>query len=168
MSEKVFGFVTHPYEPVFDCYSKVLILGTIASPASRANGFYYTHPHNRFWKVLAEVFKYSFPESIEDKKSLLLKNNVALWDVLKSAYISGASDSSITDPIPNDLNLVIRNSDIKAVFTTGKKAYELYNKLCYPNAKINAICLPSTSPANCAYSFDRLVEEYSVILNYLR
>lgn len=168
MKDKDFGFVTHPYEPVFDSDSKVLILGTIASPASRANGFYYTHPHNRFWKVLAKVLDCDFPISVDDKKSMLLSNNIALWDVLKSAYVSGASDSSIKDPTPNDLNLIINNADIKAIFTTGKKAFELYNKLCYANTYFNAICLPSTSPANCAFSFDRLVEEYSVMLNYLR
>ena len=167
MAEKSYELVVHPYEPVYSKNSKVLILGTIASPKSRANGFYYTHPQNRFWKVFSNILGSDFPVNIEDKKKLFLDNDIALWDVLKSALVAGASDSSIKEPIPNDLNLILNSANIRAIFITGKRAYSLYNKLCLKHTNFEAVSLPSTSPANCAFSFDNLIKEYSVILKYL-
>jgi hypoxanthine-DNA glycosylase len=122
MENSKFGFVRHPYEPVFNIDSKVLILGTVPSVASRKYGFYYTHPQNRFWKVLSSILNEEFPDTIEKKTDMLLKNHIALWDVLKETQIKGSSDSSIKNPKPNDINRILNSTDIKAIFTTGKKS----------------------------------------------
>lgn len=164
MSDKVF----HTLKPVFNNNSKILILGTIPSPKSRENGFYYGHPQNRFWIVLSSVLGSTVPQTNEEKINLLLNNNIAIWDVLSECNIKGAEDSSIVNPIPNDLNKVINNSSVKQIFTTGKKAYELYQKYCFEKTNLKAISLPSTSPANCTYSLDKLVSEYKLITEYLK
>lgn len=160
-------YVEQILPPVYDGNSKVLILGTIPSPKSREYGFFYMHPQNRFWKVMSAVLEEPFPETIEQKKKMFLKRGVAIWDVLKSCEISGAEDSSIKNPVPNPIEEVLEATQIKAVFTTGKKADALYQKLCYPKTKMQSICLPSTSPANCACKWDTLLERYSQILKYL-
>lgn len=159
--------VTHPLSPVFDDNSKVLILGTMPSPVSRKNGFYYSHPQNRFWKVLSVLLDEKLPSDNEERTRLLLKHHIALWDVLASCSINGAQDSSIKDPIANDISSLLNRTSIKAVFTTGKTAARLYQKLCLPQTGIKAIALPSTSPANQRYSLEKLVGEYKVIINYL-
>ena len=159
--------VEHEFGPFFDSKSRVLILGTIPSPKSREQAFYYGHPRNRFWTVLATVLGEDVPENIEERKSMLTKHKIALWDVLESCEIKGAEDASIRNPKANNMNYILQNSDIRAIFTTGNKATNLYNKLCRPECNIEAIGLPSTSPANCAYSVDSLIEAYSVILKYL-
>ncbi|HHW46239.1 MAG TPA: DNA-deoxyinosine glycosylase [Clostridiales bacterium] len=160
--------VVHPYKPVFDSSSKVLILGTIASPKSRENGFYYTHPQNRFWRVVSDILSYPLPQNNSERIKLLLDNNIAIWDVLHSCTISGADDSSIKDPVCNDISYVLNQADIKAIFTTGKTAYKLYNKYCLKDTGFPAICLPSTSPANCRCTYDELKKEYQIILKYLK
>ena len=168
MNKKELITVTHPFEPVYNAQSKILILGTMASPKSREYGFFYGHPQNNFWRVLAKVFDASLPESIEEKTRFLLKNNIALWDVLHSCQISGADDGSIKNPVVNDFSEIIGNSEIKAVFTTGMTAAKIYNKYCAGKTGIPAVYLPSTSPANRKYyDFDGLLKEYSVIKNYL-
>lgn len=159
--------VKHTFDPIYDQQSKVLILGTMPSPKSRSNGFYYGHPQNRFWRTITSVFKEQLPLTNEEKISFLKRHHLALWDVLKSCEIEGASDASIKNPIPNDLNRIIRQSSIIAVFTTGKKAAELYMKFCYPDTKIPCIVLPSTSPANRRIKDEQLEEEYSKILKYV-
>lgn len=160
--------VNHILKPVYNENSKILILGTIPSPKSREIGFYYGHPQNKFWKVLADILKEKFPETKEQKIELLLKHHIALWDVLDSCEIEGASDSTIKNPKPNDLNKVINNSKIKTIFVTGKKAENLYKKLCEKDTKISCIYLPSTSPANCAIKYQTLKEKYSIIKEYLK
>jgi len=164
--------IIHPFEPVYDAYSKILILGTMASPKSREYGFFYGHPQNNFWHVLTEIFKVNFNEtlkSIEDKKSFLLKNNIAVWDVLHSCQIQGADDGSIKNPIVNDFTEIFEKSKIKTVFSTGMTATKLYNKYCVKNNGFTAIYLPSTSPANRKYyNFEALVKEYSKIKEYLK
>lgn len=160
--------VNHNFKPVYDNNSKVLILGTIPSVKSREEGFYYGHPRNRFWKIIADIFETNIPNTIEEKESFLLKNNIALWDVLKSCDIEGSSDSSIKKPIPNDINNIIEKTNIKKIYTTGKKATELYNKYLYEKTKIESIYLPSTSPANQAISYDKLKKEYAKILEHLK
>lgn len=158
--------VKHTLRPVYDSNSKVLILGSIPSVKSREVGFYYGHPANRFWKVLSKVYQEDIGNSIDEKINFLNKHHIALFDVIKSCTIEGSSDSSIKNPIPNNLNSIIKNSQIKAVFTTGTKAYQLYQKYCYPKTKIDAILLPSTSPANCKKGIeDELVTKYQVIKN---
>ncbi len=159
--------ITHPLKPIFDKNSAVLILGTMPSPKSRENNFYYGHPQNRFWRVLSAIFGEKLPENNKERTALLLKHRIALWDVLASCEIKGAEDSSIKNPIPNDLSLILESCHIKAIFTTGKKAFSLYEKLCEPKTKISAISLPSTSPANCRFTLERLIEEYSAIKVFL-
>ncbi len=163
MSETVF----HEFPPLFDKDSRVLILGTIPSPKSREQGFYYGHPRNRFWKVLAHVLGEKEPQTTEQKKEMVLKHHVALWDVLASCSIEGASDSSIRDVVPNDMNVILSLADIKAVFTTGTKATALYQKYCESKCGKACIGLPSTSPANCRVSDEELLKAYRKILDYL-
>jgi hypoxanthine-DNA glycosylase len=160
--------IIHPLSPVFAADSQVLILGTMPSPKSRESGFYYGHPQNRFWRVLAAVLQQPVPGSIPAKKELLLQNQIALWDVLHSCSICGADDSSIREPKPNDISALLRKTKIHAVFTTGRKAFLLYEKLVFPTVKIPAVCLPSTSPANCRYSIEELITAYYSIAKELQ
>lgn len=157
--------VTHEFPPVFNERSRVLILGTIPSPKSREQGFYYMHPQNRFWKMLCAVLNEKLPSGIEERKSICLKHGIALWDVLESCDISGAEDSSIKNAVPNDLRRIIDNCPIRAVFTTGKKAHALYGK--HFADLMPDICLPSTSPANRTVSEEKMLEEYRQIMKYL-
>ena len=159
--------VTHQFGPCYDQRSRVLILGSIPSPKSREQGFYYGHPRNRFWRVMADVLGEPFPETVEARKAFLLRNRIALWDVLASCRIRGADDSSIREPIPNDLGLILQEAPIEAVFTTGKKAKELYDRMCRDRWGIEAFNLPSTSPANCACSYEKLLAEYGRVVEYL-
>lgn len=160
--------IKHTIDPIFNENSKILILGTIPSPKSREQQFFYGHPQNRFWRVLSNILNYPLPQNNDDRRELLLNNNIALWDVLQSCYINGASDSSIKQPIANDISIITDKADIKAIFTTGKKSFELYNKLIFPQNGKNAIYLPSPSPANCAFSLDELCKQYSQILQYIK
>lgn len=162
------GLVTHEFDAFFDKDSRVLILGTIPSPKSREQGFYYGHPQNRCWKVLADVLDEEFPETVEERKAFLKRNHIALWDVLASCEIKGASDVSIRNAEPNDMNRILKAADIRAIFATGAKAAELYKKLCLPACGVEAIRLPSTSPANCGCSYEKLREAYSQICDYVR
>lgn len=160
------NIVTHTLKPIFNENSKILILGTMPSPKSRANNFYYSNPQNRFWRVLSTIFNEKLPENNQERTALLLKHKIALWDVLASCEIKGADDSSIKNPVPNDLSIILDCCDIKAVFTTGTKAFSLYKRFCEPKTKIPAISLPSTSPANCRISLESLIESYSKVRVY--
>lgn len=163
------GFVTHEFGAFFDKDSRVLILGTIPSSKSREQGFYYGHPRNRFWKVLADVLKKEVPQTVEERQIFLKENHIALWDVLESCEIKGASDVSIRNARPNDMNRILKAKDtnIQAIFVAGTKAAKLYKKLCLPTCGVEAIQLPSTSPANCGCSDEKLREAYSQICKYL-
>lgn len=156
--------VTHEIQPVFDSRSRVLLLGTMPSPASREQGFYYGHPQNRFWRVLAAIFDEPAPRTIEEKRDMLLRHHVALWDVLASCEIEGASDASIRDAQPNDLARIFDAADIRAVFATGTKAGELYRKLIEPTLGVPCTTLPSTSPANAKMKLANLVDAYGKAL----
>ena len=156
--------IVHPIEPVYDESSRILILGTMPSPKSREAGFYYSHPRNRFWPVLAALFEEPLPQSNEEKRALLLRHHVAVWDVIASCEIAGASDISIRNAVPNPIEELIAKTKIGAVYTTGQKAYQLYQKHCYPQTGIEAVPLPSTSPANAAMSLEKLIAAYRVIL----
>ena len=158
------NFVSHEFPAVFDRNSRVLLLGSIPSPKSREVGFYYGHPQNRFWKVLAQVLGERVPETIPQKKAMLKKHHVALWDVLESCTIVGASDTSIEDAVPNRIGDLVKKSKVSRIFCTGATAYRLYQKYCAAEVGMDAVKLPSTSPANCAVSMERLVEAYRVIL----
>ena len=168
MNKKELIKITHPFAPVYNTQSKILILGTMASPKSREYGFFYGHPQNSFWRVLAYIFDAELPETIEDKKCFLLKNKIALWDVLHSCEIIGADDNSIKNPVVNNFSEILNNSEIKNIFTTGKTATKLYDKYCFKDTQIPAIYLPSTSPANRKYyNFVKLCEEYKIIKKLL-
>lgn len=156
--------VTHEIQPVFDSRSRVLLLGTMPSPASREQGFYYGHPQNRFWRVIAVIFDEPAPQTIEEKRDMLLRHHVALWDVLASCEIEGASDASIRDAQPNDLAHIFDAADIRAVFATGTKAGELYRKLIEPTLGVPCTTLPSTSPANAKMKLADLVDAYGKAL----
>ena len=153
--------VEHTFGPVYDSESRILILGSFPSVKSREISFYYGHPQNRFWKLLSLLFN----EEIKDKKTFLLKHHIALFDVIESCDIIGSSDTSIRNVKPNDLSLIINNSKIETVYLNGSKAYELYKKYCADKYDIDAIKLPSTSPANAAYSIEILYNEWRMILN---
>ena len=156
--------IQHPITPIFDKDSRILILGSFPSVKSREEGFFYSHPQNRFWKVLAVVFEEETPTTIEDKKRFLLKNHVAVWDVIHSCDIEGSSDSSIKNVVPNDLSEILEKADIRQIYVNGKKAEQLYKKYIFPRFKREAICLPSTSPANAAWRLERLVDEWKRLL----
>lgn len=156
--------IKHEFPPYYDSNSKILILGTIPSVQSRKVGFYYCHPQNRFWKVLANLYQEEIPHTIEEKKQFLTHHHIALWDVIASCTIEGSSDQSILNPVCNDLTFLLNNSMVEKIYTTGQKAYNLYQKYCYPNTKKEATLLPSTSPANAAYSLEKLVDAYSKII----
>ncbi|MGN0172073.1 MAG: DNA-deoxyinosine glycosylase [Acutalibacteraceae bacterium] len=159
--------VVHTLPPLYDAQSRVLILGTMPSPKSREYGFYYAHPQNRFWKTLAAVFEEEVPQTNEKRAAFVRAHHIALWDVLASCDIAGAEDSSIANPVPNDLFTILNAADIRGIFTTGQKAFALYRKLLLPSVKREAILLPSTSPANCRwYTETQLVEAYRAIAAY--
>ncbi|MBQ9544354.1 MAG: DNA-deoxyinosine glycosylase [Clostridia bacterium] len=159
--------VVHGIDPVFDRDSRVLILGSLPSVKSREQGFFYAHPQNRFWRLLAGLFGEKIPETVEEKKTLLLTKRVALWDTVKSCDISGSSDASIKNAVPNDLSPILSAGDIRAIFCNGAASFRLYEKLQLPLTGRDAALLPSTSPANAAWDMERLAGAWSVIKAYL-
>lgn len=159
--------VQHNIPPVYNQNSKILILGTMPSPKSREIGFFYSHPGNRFWAVLATLLKTAAPKTILEKTELLLANNIAMWDVLESCDIVGASDSSIKNEVPNNIAPILLSAKIAAIYCTGQTAYKLYQKHIYPTCGIHATCLPSTSGANARMNLDQLCDCYKVILEHI-
>lgn len=157
--------IVHPIPPVFDQNSRILILGSFPSVKSRAEGFFYGHPQNRFWKLLASVFEEAVPRSIEEKKAFLLRNHIALWDVIQSCEIEGSSDSSIRNVTANDLNVILHAAEIQSIFVNGKTALKYFQKYAKPTVGRAAICLPSTSPANAAWDLERLTQAWRTIRN---
>ncbi len=155
--------VNHSFPPFYDKNSEILILGSFPSVKSRELSFYYMHNQNRFWIVLEKVYETKIGDSILDKQEFLKKNHIALWDVIESCEINNSSDSSIKNIKVNNINKIIKETNITKIYTTGKKAYELYNKYILSKTKINAIYLYSPSPANCAIPFAKIVENYKVI-----
>ena len=154
---KDYKHITHEFEPIFDEQSRILILGTLPSVKSREGQFYYHHPQNRFWKVLAQICKTQTPETIAEKKAMLLSNGIAIWDVVQSCDIIGSSDSSIKNVTPADLSVILKKAPVKTIFLNGGKAWELYQKYCKEMTELPAVKLPSTSPANVAWSLEKLV-----------
>ena len=155
--------IIHPIPPVFDESSEVLILGSFPSVKSRQAAFFYGHPQNRFWKVIALVFEDEVPVTVPEKKVFLAKHHIALWDVIASCDIKGSSDSSIRNVTANDLNEILRASSVHTIYVNGKTAFKYYQKYTEPRINRPAICLPSTSPANAAWNLERLVEEWKQI-----
>ena len=153
----------HTIEPVYNENSRILILGSFPSVKSREEGFFYGHPQNRFWRVVSSVMGEECPRTVEEKKRFLVKNNIAVWDVIHSCDIEGSSDSSIKNVTPNDLSEILENAEIKQIFTNGNTADKLFKKY---NPDKNALKLPSTSPANASYSLEKLVEHWKVLKNF--
>ena len=156
MSE--YQYVEHEFAPVYNEESQVLVLGSLPSVKSREQGFYYGHPRNRFWKVVAALLGVPEPLTIEEKKRMLLAGHVAVYDVIRACEIIGSSDSSIRNVIPADIESIVTHTPIRAVFTNGKTAGRLYKKYQAEHIVLPMIELPSTSPANAAFSLEQLEE----------
>lgn len=159
--------IKHPFPPLYDENSKILILGSFPSVKSREQMFFYGHPQNRFWRVIASICNEAIPETIEEKRTLLLNNNIALWDVIASCEITGSSDSSIKNVIVNDFSEIFEKANIVQVFTNGKTAEKYYKKYAEKMTGRACIALPSTSPANAAKSIEKLKADWSIVTDYL-
>ena len=163
MSERV----EHPFGPLYDAASRILILGSFPSVKSREQNFFYGHPQNRFWKVVSGLLGEPLPQTIEEKREMLLKHHVALWDTIASCTLTGSSDASIKDAVPNDLSRILDAADIRAIYCNGGTSWSLYEKYIRPVTGRDAVKLPSTSPANAAWSAEQLSEAWKVILEEL-
>ncbi|MBQ8862962.1 MAG: DNA-deoxyinosine glycosylase [Clostridia bacterium] len=157
--------IKHPFPPLYDEKSRVLVLGSFPSVKSREEMFFYGHPQNRFWRVIAAVFECDVPKTVKEKREMLLSHGVALWDVLASCEIEGSADSTIKNAVPNDLSPIFAAAKIEKVFVNGKTAEKYYNKYLKKTLGIEAACLPSTSPANAAWSPERLAQAWMIIKN---
>ena len=155
--------IIHPIPPLYDENCKILILGSFPSVKSREAMFFYGHPQNRYWKLIAQLFDEPIPATIEEKKRLALNHHIAMWDTIRSCTITGSSDSSIRDVVPNDLSVILDHSKVERIFCNGAMSHKLYMKYIFSMTRIEAVKLPSTSPANAAFTLDRLAEEWSVI-----
>ena len=154
------------FAPVYNEHSRALILGTWPSPKSREMSFYYGHPQNRFWPMLAALTGEPVParEDIEAKKQIILRHGLALWDTLESCTITGASDASIKDVEPNDLAALVNRLGVQAIFCNGATSGRLYRKYAQPLTGLEAVVLPSTSPANAAFTMPRLLDAWGTAL----
>ena len=150
----------HNIEPVFDKRSRILILGSFPSVKSREQKFFYGHPQNRFWKMLAIILESEEPADIEEKKKLLLDNQIAIWDVIAGCEISGSADSSISEVTVNDLSVILDHSPVEKILCNGSTAYKLYEKHLYPLTGLQALKMPSTSPANAVWSLQKLAQAW--------
>ncbi|MBQ6333860.1 MAG: DNA-deoxyinosine glycosylase [Erysipelotrichaceae bacterium] len=160
--------VIHPIPPLYDEDSKILILGSFPSVKSREAHFYYGHPQNRFWKVLASILDENIPETIDEKREMLYRHKIALWDVIAECRIKGSSDASIEDVKINDLDRILKKADIRQIYVNGQTAGKMYERYAKEKFKRDIIILPSTSPANAAYSLDRLINDWNRIMDQLR
>ena len=149
--------IQHPFQPVVDENCRILILGSFPSVKSREDGFYYGHPQNRFWRMLAAVYEEETPNDIPAKQAFLLRHHIALWDVIASCEIEGSADASVKEAVPVDIDRVIKASKIEKVLCNGKLAAKLYHQYLEQSVGIKAISMPSTSPANAACSLMKLV-----------
>jgi hypoxanthine-DNA glycosylase len=159
--------IFHPIKPIYNNDSKILILGSFPSAKSREENFYYANPYNRFWKLIAIMFNVEFSNSIEEKIDFLLRNKIALWDVISSCDINGSSDSSIKNVRPNDIEMIINSSDIKLIVLNGRTSEKYFNMFFKNAFKIDTVCLPSTSPANARESIESLLPLWSIIKKYI-
>ena len=163
-SKQTYQHVVHTFGPIYNEESRILILGSIPSPASREVGFYYGHPRNRFWRVLAELFGVPLPETIEEKKTLVLSHGLALWDAIEECDIIGASDSSVKNVVPTEIPELLQQTQVEQILCNGALSKKIYDKYQLERTGMPALQMPSTSPANAAWSLDRLVEEWGKVL----
>ena len=159
-----YSHVIHTFEPVYNEESRILILGSFPSVKSRENHFYYGHPQNRFWKVLAGVIREDVPQTVEEKRDFLLRNRIAVWDVIASCDIVGSSDSSIKNVVGNDMDMILKHAPIQKICANGEKAYQLFQKYCKKEGQPELVKLPSTSPANAAWNLERLMEAWGEVI----
>ena len=155
--------IVHPFGPLYDGNSRILILGSFPSVKSREQNFFYGQPQNRFWKVLAALFDREVPRTIPEKRALILENGLALWDSIASCVITGSSDASIKEVRANDLRIILDHSPIDRICCNGRKSHEMYTRYIRPVTGREAICLPSTSPANAQWPLEKLIEAWSVL-----
>ena len=155
--------VEHPFGPLFDGNSRMLILGSFPSVKSREQQFFYGHPQNRFWKVIAALYGQEEPRTIPEKRTLILSHGLALWDSIASCVITGSSDATIREVRPNDLRIILDHSPIERIFCNGRKSHEMYERYIQPVTGREAACLPSTSPANAQWSLEKLTAAWSVL-----
>lgn len=153
----------HPIPPIYDDLSEILVLGSFPSVKSREGEFFYHHPRNRFWLVISTIYNEPVPISIQDKKELLLRNRIAVWDVIESCEITGSADSSIKNVIANDITKILSTANISKIYTNGNTAFALYQKYILPKTGREGIKLPSTSPANAGCKLEQLIEAWSCI-----
>ena len=163
MSERL----EHPFGPLYDAASRVLILGSFPSVKSREQNFFYGHPQNRFWTVMAGLLGEPVPQTIPEKREMLLKHHVALWDTIASCRLTGSSDASIKGAVPKDISKILEAADIREIYCNGTASWSLHEKYIRPVTGRGAVKLPSTSPANAAWSAERLAGAWSVILKDL-
>ena len=159
--------VEHPFEPVFSPQSRVLILGSLPSVRSRAEGFYYGHPRNRFWPLLAGILSEPVPESNDERRALILRHGLALWDVIAACDIAGSSDASVRNAIPVDIRRITDTAPVERIICNGALAGKLYRQHLKPNTGMEAIIMPSTSPANAAWSLEKLAEAWSPYVRFV-
>lgn len=152
--------IQHPIKPIYNKESNILVLGSFPSVKSREECFFYGHPQNRFWRVVSAVYEVETPVTVEDKKKFLLENHIAVWDVIQSCDIVGSSDSTIKNVVVNDLSQILDVAPIEKIFVNGKKAEQFYKRYIQEKIEREAICLPSTSPANAAWSVEKLIDEW--------
>lgn len=160
-SKQAYTHVVHTFGPLYNNESRILILGSVPSPASREAGFYYGHPQNRFWKVLAEVFGQPLPENIDEKKRIVLSNGLALWDAIEECDIIGASDASVRNAVPTDIPKLLQETKIEKIICNGALSKKMYDKFQLEKTGLPAFKMPSTSPANAAWSLQRLTEAWA-------
>ncbi len=153
----------HPFGLLYSEHSRILILGSFPSVRSREEGFYYGHPQNRFWKVIAGLYGCPEPAGTEEKKALILDHGLALWDCIAECAITGSSDASIREAKVNDLSMILKESPVRVIACNGKTAYRLYSRYLQPGTGIEALCLPSTSPANARWTLDMLLKSWAVL-----
>nr|QGT51158.1 DNA-deoxyinosine glycosylase [uncultured Firmicutes bacterium] len=160
--------LTHPFPPLYDENSRILILGSFPSVKSREVNFFYGHPQNRFWKMLAGVLNCDVPQTIEEKRGMVLAHHIAMWDAIAACEIEGSSDSSIKRAQANDFTPIFQTANIRAVFTNGQQAHKMYEKYCAKNYDVPEFCMPSTSPANAAWSLPKLIAQWHSILDFIK
>ena len=160
----VYNTIVHPLEPLYDKNSKILILGSFPSIKTREYGFFYGHKQNRFWKILSGIFDEEIADTIEDKRAFLIKHNIAVWDSIYSCDIIGSSDSTIKNVVPTDLKPILKGSRVDRIFCNGATSYKYFHQFSEKDLGIKGVKLPSSSPANAAYSINRLIDEWKIIL----
>jgi hypoxanthine-DNA glycosylase len=161
--------IDHPFGPLYSDHSRILVLGSFPSIRSREQNFFYGHPQNRFWKVISAVFHEPLPQTVREKRDMILRNDLALWDSIASCEIAGSSDASIRNAEPNDISCILNNCSIEHIYCNGRKSHDLYCRYIEPQTGRRAECLPSTSPANARWTLERLIESWSVLnMQYLR